>query len=149
MLGYLLYGNLCIVSLLTSVAPVNMVSVSMMPAMAQLAGKSTDCQCFLICTFLESPRAELAILILNRSGNIVLLKFLVGLKQANEDGLVADLLVNVLRVCPDILARYFRETQYSYTPRCKSAWQENVQLLKKVKYLFYTYSSLATLCNIL
>ncbi|TWW76931.1 nucleolar pre-ribosomal-associated protein 1 [Takifugu flavidus] len=67
-----------------------------------------------------------------RSGNIVLLKFLVGLKQATEDALVADLVVSVLKVCPDILARYFQETQYSYTPRCKSAWQENVQLLKKI-----------------
>uniref|UniRef100_A0A8C4IF92 Nucleolar pre-ribosomal-associated protein 1 n=1 Tax=Dicentrarchus labrax TaxID=13489 RepID=A0A8C4IF92_DICLA len=67
-----------------------------------------------------------------RAGNIVLLQFLVGLKQATEDELVAELVVNVLKVSPDVLARYFQETQYSYTPRPKSAWQENVKLLKKI-----------------
>lgn len=41
MLGYLLYGILSTVFLLTSVALVGMVSVFMMPAMAQLAGKKT------------------------------------------------------------------------------------------------------------
>nr|XP_019943993.1 PREDICTED: nucleolar pre-ribosomal-associated protein 1 isoform X2 [Paralichthys olivaceus] len=67
-----------------------------------------------------------------RAGNIVLLQFLVGLKQATEDELVAELVVNILKACPDILARYFKETQYSYTPRLKSAWQDNVRLLKKI-----------------
>ncbi|KAG8001883.1 Nucleolar pre-ribosomal-associated protein 1 [Nibea albiflora] len=67
-----------------------------------------------------------------RAGNIVLLQFLVGLKQATEDELVAELVVNVLKVSPDLLARYFQETQYSYTPRIKSAWQDNVKLLKKI-----------------
>ncbi|XP_041796305.1 nucleolar pre-ribosomal-associated protein 1 isoform X2 [Chelmon rostratus] len=67
-----------------------------------------------------------------RAGNIVLLQFLVGLKQATEDDLVAELVVNVLKVSPDMLARYFQETQYSYTPRPKSAWQDNVKLLKKI-----------------
>ncbi|GLD53499.1 nucleolar pre-ribosomal-associated protein 1 [Lates japonicus] len=67
-----------------------------------------------------------------RAGNIVLLQFLVGLKQATEDELVAELVVNVLKASPDVLARYFKETQYSYTPRPKSAWQDNVKLLKKI-----------------
>ncbi|XP_070761902.1 nucleolar pre-ribosomal-associated protein 1 [Enoplosus armatus] len=67
-----------------------------------------------------------------RAGNIVLLQFLVGLKQATEDELVAELVVNVLKSSPDMLARYFQETQYSYTPRLKSAWQDNVKLLKKI-----------------
>ncbi|XP_044210403.1 nucleolar pre-ribosomal-associated protein 1 isoform X1 [Thunnus albacares] len=67
-----------------------------------------------------------------RAGNIVLLQFLVGLKQATEDELVAELVVNVLKASPDILSRYFKETQYSYTPRLKSAWQDNVKLLKKI-----------------
>ncbi|XP_056297460.1 nucleolar pre-ribosomal-associated protein 1 isoform X2 [Pseudoliparis swirei] len=67
-----------------------------------------------------------------RAGNIVLLQFLVGQKQATEDDLVMDLVVNVLKANPDILARYFQETQYSYAPRLKSAWQDNVKLLKKI-----------------
>ena len=71
-------------------------------------------------------------LFLSRAGNIVLLQFLVGLKQATEDELVAELVVNILKASPDILARYFKETQYSYAPRLKSAWQDNVRLLKKV-----------------
>ncbi|KAL3057633.1 hypothetical protein OYC64_007984 [Pagothenia borchgrevinki] len=67
-----------------------------------------------------------------RTGNIVLLQFLVGQKQATEDELVTELVVNVLKATPDMLARYFQETQYSYTPRLKSAWQDNVKLLKKI-----------------
>uniref|UniRef100_A0A668T7V7 URB1 ribosome biogenesis homolog n=1 Tax=Oreochromis aureus TaxID=47969 RepID=A0A668T7V7_OREAU len=67
-----------------------------------------------------------------RPGNIVLLQFLVGLKQATEDELVADLVVNVLKATPDILSRYFKETQYAYTPRLKTTWQDNVKLLKKI-----------------
>lgn len=72
------------------------------------------------------------ILLPRRAGNIVLLQFLVGLKQATEDELVAELVVNVLKASPDILSRYFKETRYSYTPRLKSAWQDNVKLIKKV-----------------
>lgn len=67
-----------------------------------------------------------------RAGNLVLLQFLVGLKQAVDDELVADLVVDVLKASPDILPRYFKETQYAYTPRLKTTWQDNVKLLKKV-----------------
>lgn len=74
------------------------------------------------------------ILLLCRPGNIVLLQFLVGLKQATEDELVADLVVNVLKATPDILSRYFKETQYAYAPRLKTTWQDNVKLLKKVTW---------------
>lgn len=68
----------------------------------------------------------------NRGGNIVLLRFLLGLKTATEDEMVADLVVNILKVCPDLLNRYFKETQYSFLPRVKSAWTDNMKLLKKV-----------------
>ncbi|XP_061684450.1 nucleolar pre-ribosomal-associated protein 1 isoform X2 [Syngnathoides biaculeatus] len=67
-----------------------------------------------------------------RAGNIVLLQFLVGLKQATEDELVAELVVRTLKASPDVLTRYFKEMQYSYLPRLKSAWQDNVRLLKKI-----------------
>uniref|UniRef100_A0A673W7V6 URB1 ribosome biogenesis homolog n=1 Tax=Salmo trutta TaxID=8032 RepID=A0A673W7V6_SALTR len=67
-----------------------------------------------------------------RAGNIVLLQFVVGLKQATEDDLVSDLVVNILRVSPDILPRFFKETLYSFTPRLKSAWTDNIALLKKI-----------------
>ena len=61
-----------------------------------------------------------------------MLQFLVGLKQATEDDLVAELVVSILKISPDILPRYFKETQYSFTPRLTTAWQDNVKLLKKV-----------------
>ncbi|XP_054651009.1 nucleolar pre-ribosomal-associated protein 1 [Dunckerocampus dactyliophorus] len=67
-----------------------------------------------------------------RAGNIVLLQFLVGLRQATEDELVAELVVNTLKESPDVVTRYFKETQHSYAPRLKSAWQDNVRLLKKI-----------------
>lgn len=71
--------------------------------------------------------------IFDRGGNVVLLRFLLGLKTATEDEMVADLVVNILKVCPDLLNRYFKETQYSFVPRVKSAWMDNMKLLKKVR----------------
>ncbi|XP_021404254.2 nucleolar pre-ribosomal-associated protein 1 isoform X1 [Lonchura striata] len=67
-----------------------------------------------------------------KGGNVVLLHFLLGLKTATEDEMVADLVVNILKVCPDLLNRYFKETQYSFVPRVKSAWMDNMKLLKKI-----------------
>ncbi|XP_068883251.1 nucleolar pre-ribosomal-associated protein 1 isoform X1 [Aphelocoma coerulescens] len=67
-----------------------------------------------------------------KGGNVVLLHFLLGLKTATEDEMVADLMVNILKVCPDLLNRYFKETQYSFVPRVKSAWMDNMKLLKKI-----------------
>uniref|UniRef100_A0A8D2MPG9 URB1 ribosome biogenesis 1 homolog n=1 Tax=Zonotrichia albicollis TaxID=44394 RepID=A0A8D2MPG9_ZONAL len=67
-----------------------------------------------------------------KGGNVVLLHFLLGLKTATEDEMVADLVVNILKVCPDLLNRYFKESQYSFVPRVKSAWMDNMKLLKKI-----------------
>ncbi|KFO54919.1 Nucleolar pre-ribosomal-associated protein 1, partial [Corvus brachyrhynchos] len=67
-----------------------------------------------------------------KGGNVVLLHFLLGLKTATEDEMVADLMVNILKVCPDLLNRYFKETRYSFVPRVKSAWMDNMKLLKKI-----------------
>ncbi|KAI4893107.1 hypothetical protein NFI96_020631 [Prochilodus magdalenae] len=68
----------------------------------------------------------------SRPGNIVLLQFVVGLKQATEDNLVSELLVSILKCSPDILPRYFKETQFSFTPRMKGAWLDSIALLKKI-----------------
>ncbi|XP_067306200.1 nucleolar pre-ribosomal-associated protein 1 isoform X2 [Pseudorasbora parva] len=67
-----------------------------------------------------------------RAGNLVLLQFLVRLKQATEDEMVAELVVGVLKSSPDILTRYFKETQFSFSPRIAKAWQDNITLLKKI-----------------
>ncbi|XP_051869866.1 nucleolar pre-ribosomal-associated protein 1 [Pristis pectinata] len=67
-----------------------------------------------------------------RGGNVVLLRFLLGLKTATEDELVADLMVNILKVCPDLLNRFFKETQYSFVPRLKTVWLDNMKLLRKI-----------------
>ncbi|NWW94941.1 NPA1P protein, partial [Rhynochetos jubatus] len=67
-----------------------------------------------------------------KGGNVVLLRFLLGLKTATEDEMVADLMVNIFKVCPDLLNRYFKDTRYSFVPRLKSAWMDNMKLLKKI-----------------
>ncbi|XP_047662255.1 nucleolar pre-ribosomal-associated protein 1 [Tachysurus fulvidraco] len=67
-----------------------------------------------------------------RAGNIVLLQFVVSLKNAIEDEKVAELLVSILKCHPDILHRYFSETQLCFTPRMKGAWLDSIALLKKI-----------------
>ena len=68
----------------------------------------------------------------SRAGNIVLLQFLVGLKDSTKDDLISELVVSILKSSPDVLARYLKESVHSYIPRPKSAWQDNISLLKKV-----------------
>ncbi|XP_038622182.1 nucleolar pre-ribosomal-associated protein 1 [Tachyglossus aculeatus] len=67
-----------------------------------------------------------------RGGNLSLLHFLLGLKTAPEDELVADLVVNILKVCPDLLHKYFKEVNFSFVPRLKSAWLNNIRLLTQI-----------------
>ncbi|KAJ7418039.1 URB1 ribosome biogenesis 1 [Willisornis vidua] len=85
----------------------------------------------------------------NRGGNVVLLHFLLGLKTATEDEMVADLMVNILKVCPDLLNRYFKETQYSFVPRLKSAWMDNMKLLKKLPSTVVKHSILSLVSMVL
>lgn len=65
----------------------------------------------------------------------MLLRFLLSLKTAVEDEMVTDLVVNVFKVCPDLLNRYFKESQYSFVPRLKTAWLDNMKLVRKVRNL--------------
>ncbi|XP_055135461.2 nucleolar pre-ribosomal-associated protein 1 isoform X2 [Symphalangus syndactylus] len=67
-----------------------------------------------------------------RGGNLTLLHFLLGLKTAADDDLVADLVVNILKVCPDLLNKYFKEVTFSFIPRAKSTWLNNIKLLNKI-----------------
>ncbi|XP_008066646.1 nucleolar pre-ribosomal-associated protein 1 [Carlito syrichta] len=67
-----------------------------------------------------------------RGGNLTLLHFLLGLKTAADDELVADLVVNILKVCPDLLNKYFKEVMFSFLPRVKSTWLNNIKLLNKI-----------------
>ncbi|XP_006983601.1 nucleolar pre-ribosomal-associated protein 1 isoform X1 [Peromyscus maniculatus bairdii] len=67
-----------------------------------------------------------------RGGNLTLLHFLLSLKTAAGDELVAALVVNILKVCPDLLTKYFKEVTFSFLPRVKSAWLNNVKLLNKI-----------------
>uniref|UniRef100_A0A8C6QHN4 URB1 ribosome biogenesis 1 homolog (S. cerevisiae) n=2 Tax=Nannospalax galili TaxID=1026970 RepID=A0A8C6QHN4_NANGA len=69
---------------------------------------------------------------LGRGGNLTLLNFLLGLKTAAGDDLVAELVVNILKVCPDLLTKYFKEVTFSFLPRVKSTWLNNVKLLNKI-----------------
>lgn len=68
-----------------------------------------------------------------RGGNLTLLHFLLGLKTAADDELVAELVVNILKVCPDLLNKYFKEVTFSFLPRVQSTWSSNIKLLNKVK----------------
>uniref|UniRef100_A0A8C4SW97 URB1 N-terminal domain-containing protein n=1 Tax=Erpetoichthys calabaricus TaxID=27687 RepID=A0A8C4SW97_ERPCA len=70
--------------------------------------------------------------ITGRSGNIVLLRFIVGLRTATQDEMIGELVVNILKVCPDLLQRYFKETQFSFVPRQTSTWLDNMKLLRKI-----------------
>jgi nucleolar pre-ribosomal-associated protein 1 len=56
-----------------------------------------------------------------------------GLKTAAEDELVAELVVSILKVCPDLLNKYFKEVTLSFLPRVKSTWLNNIKLLNKVQ----------------
>ncbi|XP_012926742.1 nucleolar pre-ribosomal-associated protein 1 isoform X2 [Heterocephalus glaber] len=67
-----------------------------------------------------------------RGGNLTLLHFLLGLKTAANDELVAELVVNILKVCPDLLSKYFKEVTLSFLPRVKSTWLNNIKLLTKI-----------------
>ncbi|KAL2096575.1 hypothetical protein ACEWY4_008723 [Coilia grayii] len=67
-----------------------------------------------------------------RAGNIVLLQFLVGLKDCTKDEMIMELVVSTLKSSPDVLTRYLKESVHSFIPRAKSAWQENISLLKKI-----------------
>ncbi|KAM5278399.1 nucleolar pre-ribosomal-associated protein 1 [Hipposideros larvatus] len=67
-----------------------------------------------------------------RGGNLTLLHFLLGLKTATNDELVAELVVNILKVCPDLLNKYFKEVTFSFLPRAKSTWSNNIKLLNKI-----------------
>ncbi|XP_075815615.1 nucleolar pre-ribosomal-associated protein 1 isoform X1 [Microtus pennsylvanicus] len=67
-----------------------------------------------------------------RGGNLTLLHFLLSLKTAAGDELVASLVVNILKACPDLLTRYFKEVTFSFLPRVQSTWLNNVKLLNKI-----------------
>ncbi|EPQ04265.1 Nucleolar pre-ribosomal-associated protein 1 [Myotis brandtii] len=67
-----------------------------------------------------------------RGGNLTLLHFLLGLRTAPDDELVAELVVSILRVCPDLLHKYFKEVTFSFLPRAKATWANNVKLLHKI-----------------
>ncbi|KAF0880051.1 NPA1P protein, partial [Crocuta crocuta] len=69
---------------------------------------------------------------IGRGGNLTLLHFLLGLKSAADDELVAELVVNILQVCPDLLNKYFKEVTFSFLPRAKSTWSNNIKLLNKI-----------------
>lgn len=75
----------------------------------------------------------------------MLLRFLLCLKTAVEDEMVADLMVNIFKVCPDLLNRFFKESQYSFVPRLKSAWLDNMKLLRKVRTVQNVYECSASL----
>ncbi|KAL6089113.1 hypothetical protein STEG23_008301 [Scotinomys teguina] len=84
-----------------------------------------------------------------RGGNLTLLHFLLSLKTAAGDELVASLVVNILKVCPDLLTKYFKEVTFSFLPRVKSTWLNNVKLLNKLDSIPVKNSALSLISVIL
>ncbi|XP_012301886.2 nucleolar pre-ribosomal-associated protein 1 isoform X3 [Aotus nancymaae] len=84
-----------------------------------------------------------------RGGNLTLLHFLLGLKTAADDNLVADLVVNILKVCPDLLKKYFKEVTFSFIPRVKSTWLNNIKLLNKLDSTSVRHTALSLISVIL
>ncbi|XP_033629244.1 nucleolar pre-ribosomal-associated protein 1-like isoform X2 [Asterias rubens] len=64
--------------------------------------------------------------------NPILLKFLLSLHRANEDMLIQDLVVNILRTCPDLLNPYLTSCKYSFQPMPLPSWFANINLLEKI-----------------
>lgn len=130
----LLCGSKSTASSWTCAAHANMGLVSMIQALGQLDGKwhHFECKSMYFSYFKSSIFLKMICVLGLRAGNIVLLQFLVGLKDSTKDELITELVVNTLKSSPDVLARYLKESVHSFIPRAKSAWQDNISLLKKV-----------------
>ncbi|KAI8520834.1 nucleolar pre-ribosomal-associated protein 1 [Branchiostoma belcheri] len=64
--------------------------------------------------------------------NQVLHKFLLDLRQANRDPLMAELVVRVLKACPDLVNRYLSDVPFSFSPRPSAQWEDNMALLTEI-----------------
>ncbi|XP_078699262.1 nucleolar pre-ribosomal-associated protein 1-like isoform X2 [Branchiostoma floridae x Branchiostoma belcheri] len=64
--------------------------------------------------------------------NQVLHKFLLDLRQANRDPLMAELVVHVLKACPDLVNRYLSDVPFSFSPRPSAQWEDNMALLAEI-----------------
>ncbi|XP_035685721.1 nucleolar pre-ribosomal-associated protein 1-like [Branchiostoma floridae] len=64
--------------------------------------------------------------------NPVLHKFLLDLRQANRDPLEAELVIRVLKACPDLLNRYLSDVTFSFSPRPSAQWTDNMALLTEM-----------------
>ncbi|XP_066284950.1 nucleolar pre-ribosomal-associated protein 1-like isoform X1 [Branchiostoma lanceolatum] len=67
-----------------------------------------------------------------RNMNQVLHKFLLDLRQANRDPLMAELVIRVLKACPDLVNRYLSDVTFSFSPRPSAQWKENMALLTEI-----------------
>lgn len=52
--------------------------------------------------------------IFGRGGNLIFLYFLLGLKIVVDDELVVDFVVNIFKVCLDLLNKYFKEVIFFF-----------------------------------
>ncbi|XP_078617569.1 nucleolar pre-ribosomal-associated protein 1-like [Branchiostoma floridae x Branchiostoma japonicum] len=64
--------------------------------------------------------------------NPVLHKFLLDLRQANRDPLEAELVIRVLKACPDLLNRYLSDVTFSFSPRPSAQWTDNMALFTEI-----------------
>ena len=64
--------------------------------------------------------------------NHILTDMLLKMKQPANDELMTQLIVEVLKVCPDQLRWYLPSLRESLRPRPSAVWQKNIRLLQKV-----------------
>ncbi|XP_072178746.1 nucleolar pre-ribosomal-associated protein 1-like [Diadema setosum] len=67
-----------------------------------------------------------------RNQNSALYKFLLTLKTATTDDLVCDLVVNILKTCPDLLNKYLMTCPFTFAPRPSTTWLANMKLIEKI-----------------
>ena len=66
------------------------------------------------------------------NGNTIVLRFLSGLNDANENELTADLVVKILSACGGIRHKYLASMPYSFDPRLSEKWFKNTDLFMRI-----------------
>lgn len=64
--------------------------------------------------------------------NHVLLDFILHLSSLASDPLVLDLIVNILKACPDLLYRFMRDFRMTLEPKNEEIWLRNCELVRCV-----------------
>ncbi|XP_065899031.1 nucleolar pre-ribosomal-associated protein 1-like isoform X3 [Dysidea avara] len=98
---------------------------------------STDFQCGICYKSKGIPSAW------GRSNNPTLLQFLFSLKEANQDSCQQQIVIAILKTCPDLLIPYLNNLSYSFEHKSSPKWMSNME------FIFKVYSSIVEIPHIL